>query len=385
MSEVVTPQDTPESKPAQSEPPRSGKGAGALALLALLVGGAGLAVGGWGVWQMQKLQANDQQRMAQLDEARGQAQTLLQRDQALSARLDALPTADELETRRRLVVELQGDQQQLAKQLKQLVGMGRQQWRLAEAEHLLRLASLRLSALQDVESAAELVQGADDILRVHNDPGSFAARAALAKSLEALRSLPRPDRTGLFLQLAALRDQAAQLQPLNPAFKPEEGGQTSNVAWGDGSSTWDQWWERISRFVRIDFNAGQDIRPLLSGQQLTRVRLAVSLSLEQAQWAALNGRQEVYQTALKQARQIVSDFFNTELADSRALVLRLDELAAQPVSVQTPDLGPALTALQAYLARRDAAVAQQEQQVQQQEQQPPQEQPAAAEDGENRP
>ncbi|MNO70691.1 bifunctional uroporphyrinogen-III synthetase/uroporphyrin-III C-methyltransferase [compost metagenome] len=236
-----------------------------------------------------------------------------------------------------------------------------------------------------MESATELVQGADDILRVHNDPGSFAARAALAKSLEALRSLPRPDRTGLFLQLAALRDQAAQLQPLNPAFKPEEGGQTSNVAWGDGSSTWDQWWERISRFVRIDFNAGQDIRPLLSGQQLTRVRLAVSLSLEQAQWAALNGRQEVYQTALKQARQIVSDFFNTELADSRALVLRLDELAAQPVSVQTPDLGPALTALQAYLARRDAAVAQQEQQVQQQEQQPPQEQPAAAEDGENRP
>ncbi len=138
----------------------------------------------------------------------------------LSKRLDTLPNADELEARRRLVVELQGDQQQLAKQVKQVLGQSRQQWRLAESEHLLRLAALRLSALQDIDSATELVQGADDILRVNNDPGAFAARAQLAKSLEALRALPRPDRTGLFLQLGALRDQAAQLQPLNPAFKP---------------------------------------------------------------------------------------------------------------------------------------------------------------------
>ncbi|MBO3277479.1 uroporphyrinogen-III C-methyltransferase [Pseudomonas schmalbachii] len=370
MSEAVIPQDTPEPTPAPPAPPRPGKAAGALALLALLVGAAGLAAGGWGIWQVQQLQARDQQRTSQLDEARGQAQSLLQREQALSARIDALPSADELETRRRLVVELQGDQQHLAQQIKQVLGQGRQQWRLAEAEHLLRLAALRLSALQDIDSATELVQGADDILRLQNDPGAFAARAALTKSLEALRSLPRPDRTGLFLQIAALREQAAQLQPLSPAFKSEEGGQASNVAWGDGSSTWDQWWERISRFVRIDFNAGQDIRPLLSGQQLTRVRLAVSLSLEQAQWAALNGKQEVYQGALKQARQIVGDFFNVELADSRALAMRLDELATQPVSVQTPDLGPALSALQAYLARRDSAAAQQEQLQ-------PQEQPAA--------
>lgn len=359
MSEAVTPQETPTpTNPAPASAPR--KGGTGIALLALLVGAAGLAAGGWGIWQVQQLKAAEQQRAAQLEDARGQAQSVQNSNSELNKRLDALPTADELEARRRLVVELQGDQQQLAKQLKQVLGQSRQQWRLAEAEHLLRLAALRLSALQDIDSATELVQGADDILRVQNDPGAFAARAQLAKSLEALRSLPRPDRTGLFLQLGALRDQAAQLQPLNPAFKADENSSTASTAWGDGSSTWDQWWERISRYVRIDFNAGQDIRPLLSGQQLDRVRLALSLALEQAQWAALNGKQEVYQQALKQARQIVGDFFNADLADSRALATRIDELSGQAVTVQTPDLGPALSSLQAYLSRRDAAAAQQE-------------------------
>jgi uroporphyrin-3 C-methyltransferase len=360
VSEAVTPQETSPTSSSPAAAPAPRKGGTGIALLALLVGAAGLAAGGWGLWQVQQLKVAEQQRAAQLEDARAQAQGVQSANAQLNKRLDTLPNADELEARRRLVVELQGDQQQLAKQVKQVLGQSRQQWRLAESEHLLRLAALRLSALQDIDSATELVQGADDILRVNNDPGAFAARAQLAKSLEALRALPRPDRTGLFLQLGALRDQAAQLQPLNPAFKPSEGGAGPSTAWGDGSSTWDQWWERISRYVRIDFNAGQDIRPLLSGQQLDRVRLALSLALEQAQWAALNGKQDVYEQALKQAKQIIADFFNADLADSRALVTRLDELSGQAVTVQTPDLGPALSSLQAYLSRRESAVQQQE-------------------------
>ncbi|MBG6791504.1 uroporphyrinogen-III C-methyltransferase [Pseudomonas aeruginosa] len=359
MSEAVTPQDdarTSTSTPSPVAPDasrRSGTATG-LALLALLVGVAGLGAGGWSFWQVQQLQGTERDQLAQLEDARGKTESLAQRNQQLAARLDALPTADELEARRRLVVELQGDQQHLSEQLKKVLGQSRQQWRLAEAEHLLRLASLRLSALQDVGSATELVQGADAILRAQNDPGAYAARAKLAASLEALRALPEPARAGLFVQLAALREQVNQLQPLTPTFKEGESG-ASNVAWGDGNSTWELWWEKISRYIRIDFNAGQDIRPLLAGEQLAQVRLTIGLALEQAQWAALNGKQEVYEQALKQAQDVLDGYFNVELADSRALKLRIDELAKQPVTVQVPDLAPALSALQAYVSRREAA------------------------------
>jgi len=198
------------------------------------------------------------------------------------------------------------------------------------------------------------VQGADDILREQDDPAAFAAREQLAKSLEALRSLPQPDRTGLFLQLGALREQAAQLNTQAPVFVEGEGQTLSLAAEGDGSSRWVQWWEKISRYIRIDFDADQNIRPLLAGQSLAQVRLALSLALEQAQWAALHGEPQVYQQALAQARLVLDSHFGLDNPESRALHRRLGELGGQPVAVALPDLAPALGALQAYLQRRQA-------------------------------
>ncbi|AYC34785.1 heme biosynthesis operon protein HemX [Pseudomonas cavernae] len=353
MSEEASfPQDDKQRLPGTpAAPARRGNG---LALLALLLGAAGAAAAGFGLWQMHNLEARAQQQLGQLEDARSQVQALSQREQGLAAQLTQLPTADELEARRRLLAQLQGDQQQLSKRLETVLGASRQDWRLAEAEHLLRLASLRLSALQDVNSATVLVRGADDILRDQDDPASFAAREQLAKSLLALRSLAELDRTGLFLQLGALRAQAAQLNALAPAFASQGDGDFSLTAEGDGSSRWAQWWDALSRYIRIDFDADQNIRPLLAGQSLTQVRLALTLALEQAQWAALNGQSAVYRQALEQARSVLDTSFNADNPDSQALRARLDELIDRPVAVAMPDLGPALTAVQAYLLRRQA-------------------------------
>ncbi|RMS35435.1 putative Uroporphyrin-III C-methyltransferase, partial [Pseudomonas coronafaciens pv. garcae] len=139
---------------------------------------------------------------------------------------------------------------------------------MAEAEHLLRLASLRLSALQDINSAKALVQGADEILREQDDPGSFAAREQLAKSLAALHSIEQPDRTGLFLQLAALRDQVTQLNKLAPEYEDKGESLLGLTSDKTEQSRWSQWWDQISRYFRVDFNADKDIRPILAGQSL---------------------------------------------------------------------------------------------------------------------
>lgn len=73
-----------------------------------------------------------------------------------------------------------------------VLGASRKDWRLAEAEHLLRLASLRLSALQDINSAQALVQGADEILREQDDPGAFGAREQLARAWRRCKALISP-------------------------------------------------------------------------------------------------------------------------------------------------------------------------------------------------
>ena len=353
MSETVLPQDDVQSTPEAAvlpAPKKSGRGAAGIAVVALLLGAAGVAVGGWSAWQLRQLQAGHQAQSGQLQALDNQAQALSQGEQALTARLGTLPSADELEERRRLVAQLQGDQQRLSQRLESVLGASRKDWRLAEAEHLLRLASLRLSALQDIVSAKALVQGADEILREQDDPSAFAAREQLAKSMASLNSVEQPDRTGLFLQLGALRDQTVGLSALAPEFQAQ--GDAERVRLADDGDRWEQWWAKISSYFRVDFRPDENIRPLLAGQSLNQVRLALSLALEQAQWAALNGEPKVFGQALDEARSILLASFNQDNTESRSMLARIDELKGQPVSVVTPDLNSSLEAVQNYLEHR---------------------------------
>lgn len=347
---ALPPRDAPLPPPVEpAAPPTLAKGrSNGLTLLALVFAAAGVALAGWGTWQVRGLEMRDRQQFTELAALREQNQGLSQRAKGLSETLAQLPSAEELAERRRLLASLQGDQQRLSQRLETVLGASRQDWRLAEAEHLLRLASLRLSALQDINSARALVQGADEILREQDDPAAFAAREQLARSLEALRSVTQPDRTGLFLQLGALRQQVVQLDAQSPVFVAADDSLPSA-----DEGRWARWWRQVSSFFRIDFAADQQtIRPLLAGQSLTQVRLALSLALEQAQWAALNGEAAVYAQALAQARGVLDEHFNPENPQSRALRVRLDELGELPVGVATPDLAPTLSAVQAYLQRR---------------------------------
>ena len=347
----------PKSPPPKTPPPKtpttSGSGGGkALAGVALLVGLAGLAAGGYGIWQTQQLADREQAQREAVEATRTQAREANDRNQQLASRmgrLEQLPSAEQLEERRRLLAQVQSDQQRLAGRVEQVLGASREQWRLAEAEHLLRMAMLRLSAMQDVNSAASLVEEADVILRNQDDPGAYGARQKLLEGLEALRSLPEIDRTGLFLQLGALRGQASQLSGLAPEFEVGEGAVEGN------DDTWRRWVDELTRYVRVDFNAGSDVRPLLAGQSLAQVRLALSLAIEQAQWAVLNSNTEVYRQSLEQAARLIEDHFSEANGQSRGLRDRLQKLADRQVEVSLPDLAPALDALQTYVQKRESA------------------------------
>jgi uroporphyrin-III C-methyltransferase len=338
------------SKTAPSKPVASG-GAKSLATVALLVGLGGVALAGYGVWQLQQLGAQEGQRLEAMQGTAEQTRQLADRERQMAARLgrlEQLPSASELEERRRMLATLQSDQQRLSGRVEQVLGASREEWRLAEAEHLLRMAMLQLSAMQDVKSAEMLVHEADLILQKQDDPAAYSTRQKLLEGLEGLRSLPELDRTGLFLQLGALRGQTAQLSALAPEFVNGEAQPESAQ-----DSRWQRWLNELTRYVRVDFDAGADVKPLLAGQTLGQVRLALSLAIEQAQWAVLNGNAEVYRQSLEQASSVLKDHFSEDNGQARGLRKRLEELSQREVEVTLPDLAPALEALQAYVQKRE--------------------------------
>ena len=132
MSETILPKDNAEPvlttsapTPDATRPQRtSGRGNG-LAILALLFGAAGIAVAGWGVLQLRTLQSSHLQQHSQMEDIVAQTQALSQSEQQMSARLAQLPGASELEDRRRLVTQLQGDQQRLSQRLETVLGASR--------------------------------------------------------------------------------------------------------------------------------------------------------------------------------------------------------------------------------------------------------------------
>ncbi|MBC9252778.1 hypothetical protein A9179_21140 [Pseudomonas alcaligenes] len=350
MSETA-PQNIEATPQATTAPKAPGRG---LAGLALLLAAAALGAAGWSSWQLYQQQAQAARQLSEFRQAGEAAQERVKAsEEHVAKRLAGLPTADELATQRDLLVSLQGEQQRLAQNLASVLGKSREDWRLAEAEHLLRLAMLRLSALQDVASATALVQGADDILKAQDDPQAFAARGELIKVLEALRSLPQVDRSGLFLQLGALRGQVAQLQMLAPEYiLPAE---TESTVTASDSSRWADLWAELSRYVRLDLHADQDVRPQLAGQSLAQVRLTLALALEQAQWAALNAQPEVYRQALASAHEVLDSYFDRDNQAVKAMQQRIGELDRQPVVAELPKLDAALNTLQAYLKQREAS------------------------------
>lgn len=349
-TDTVTAQATTSSATQPAKPSSNGSSKG-LAILALLCGLGGLGAGVWSALQVQSAHDLSAQQQQQLSQMRSQTSGLTEREQQLSNALAQMPSASQLQQGRELLATVQAEQQLLAQRLETVLGASRQDWRLAEAEHLLRMASLRLNALHDTNSARFLLQAADQILLQQDDPAAFAAREQLAKSITALQSSGSLDRTGLFVRLGALYQQTNQLTHLAPEFIPGK-GQPAEVASGDGAGRLAQWWEHISRYIRIDFNASEQVQPLLAGQSLTQVRLALGLALEQAQWAALNGATEVYQQALQQALSILDAHFSAKDPNVSGLRTQIQELHEQKVSQALPDLNEALITLQAYINRR---------------------------------
>lgn len=352
--------------PAARQPAAAPAGGKGLSVLALVVALASAGATGW-MWNESQQTAapapaqvvtgpdhsaelqEQAQKLQQLAQQGADYQKLIgqleQQVAQFAQQAEGLPKAAELAENRSMLVQVQTAQQAFTKRFEQAFGNTRQDWRLAEAEHLMRMAHLRLTALEDLSSARYLLEAADQILYEQDDPAAFAAREALAQAIADVRAMPKLDRAGVFMRLGALQKQVEKLDQMLPGY---QGGASDT-----GGVDWNKLLDKASSYIRLDVNSTtDDIKPLLSSQQLTHIRLAVSLSLEQAQWAALNGQQEVFDQAVAQGIEFLERYFAADHQTASGMRTLLQELAGNKISQVMPDVNPALVALQGYIQER---------------------------------
>lgn len=192
--------------------------------------------------------------------------------------------------------------------LRALAGTSRNDWLLAEARYLLRLASQRLLVENSTVGAQALLQSADDILLSVDDPELLPARRAIAAEMIALRLAKAVDRPGIYLQISALKDQI-QVLPLIP-FRPQS--ESINVEITLTNDAPEQWYAHVITSIKTLLNElkgfvqirQHDQAPelLISEQQQLQIINNLMLMLEQAQYSLLHEEEVIYRASLEKAK-----------------------------------------------------------------------------------
>ena len=219
-----------------------------------------------------------------------------------------------------------------------------QQWLLAEAASLLRLAQQQMVVARNIRTAQALFIAADDVLKQIDDPAIFSVREVLAGELAAIRGVSEAPIQDIYLQLGAISEQLESLQVNNDLEQQvaegervalfnneriEEPGLLSQFFSSLGSV--------VNRFLvvrRRDTPLGALMTP---GQEAALLQ-TVRLQLEQGRIALLKGEQEIYSASLLQARNNIADYLSGEASLKTSILSSLDTLIQRRIVTEVPPL-----------------------------------------------
>jgi uroporphyrin-3 C-methyltransferase len=250
---------------------------------------------------------------------------------------------------------LNGQQQRLAA----LSTTSREDWQLAEAEYLIKMANQRLLLERDAHNATALLRSADSLIQQASagtgDAELFSVRKSLSRDLAALAQVVPVDKEGLYLRLHALADSLDQLPRVAPtrfaepaAPEPSEDAETESVSWAGRL-----WGEikamagRLDDYIRID-DVEAPAKPLVDTYVTQVAGLNLRLLLEQAQMAVLKADPVIYKHSLEQAGKLVAEYYLDSIPAQR-LKDTLAELAEVDIAPPLPDISPTLGLLHDYL------------------------------------
>lgn len=347
-AEAVASKST-QGKPAASKPakaPNQSKKGGfgrwlAVFVLLLVVGGAG--VGGWFGWQQWILWQDGQQtRQQYLTELQDQLAHQATQIENLERSLEQMDQAQ-------LGVQsgLQDTQQNLATLAQQVnadSSLQESDVQRLEIEYLLRTARHISQLTRNLAQSSSLLQQADRMLAEIDEVAYLPAREALAQDLQALRNTPMPDIDGIYFELRALEQSARQWQwwpQSSDSTATEEATETP-----DEATTWyDRMVTELRSLVTVRYR-GDLAQARLTPDEFNQMRAQFRMLLQQAQVAALQRNQLLYDSSLEQAQEWL-DEASGQVPNLTGLQAQLEQLRGQRIETVVPELDRALTALRA--------------------------------------
>ncbi|EPP4297858.1 uroporphyrinogen-III C-methyltransferase [Vibrio navarrensis] len=325
--------DTEKAPHSNTQPEQKrGSKLSIIAIVIALLGTGGLA------YQMQQQSSHYQAQIAALQNQLQQTQSSLTQ-QMNQVKTDTAQQASS--TLHKAEVELTQQQKSIESlQLAMADVKGRRpnDWLLAEADYLVKLAGRKLFLERDATSATHLMESADQRIATLNDPSLVPLRKAMASDITKLKTIPIIDRDGLVLRLTALQQQVDQL-PLANAILPEAKAVEKTEVSEDISNWQDNLLTSLKDFSEnfITFRTRDgNVIPLLSPEQHFYLKENIKAKLETAIKAVYLEQGELYTIALTTAESWSESFFNPDDNAVKEFNRSLKQLSQKNVQVAYP-------------------------------------------------
>lgn len=241
-------------------------------------------------------------------------------------------------------------QQHTSQRLAELPGADTDDWLIAEAEYLLRLANQRLNLEKDLQGALAILTAADGILEETKNPQLDSIRAILANEIVTLRAVPAVDITGAVSRIQAVQEQVIQLEWM-PRSLPKAATKVETVEDKVELTTWQKFLVKaengLNSMVRIKQHDKALPAPLTPDQHYY-LQQNMQLMLEQAQVALVRQQADLYLHSINRTQAWLSEFVRSETAQAQALQQTLSELAKWKVAPALPDISGSLNKLRRY-------------------------------------
>ena len=230
----------------------------------------------------------------------------------------------------------------------------RNTWLLAEAEYYMQIANAQLQLAGNPYLAAQALRMADERVVQLADPALTDVRRAVADELAALDGMEKPDIEGVTLTLSSLARVVASL-PLRE-IAATDGADAEGV--DPELSGVDRAWESVkgavSGLVRIT-GPDEAAMPLLTPEAVYFLRTNLTLQLQSARLALLQGEQAVFEQSLDDAATWLEEYFDSESAQVSSALQTIAEIRGGMVAVAKPEISESLRLLRQFRTLGESA------------------------------
>ena len=239
-------------------------------------------------------------------------------------------------------------------QVSQKIGRTNNQWQLAEAESLIRIANQRLSLNRDINTAISALQQADQKLLQSGNLGLTAVRNALAEEINQLKSVSLPDITGMAATLQSLSQQVSQLKPAGTTLTRSSAEPSADESQPERSldTLLEDTWKGFKQLVVVRKHE-QPVSAMLPPSQQYFLYQNLQLQLETARLALLRQETIIFKSSIDTAVEWINSFFDINEATASNMLNNLQTLKTTELSPAIPNISASLEQLSRYREARE--------------------------------